>query len=207
MNRLALATVPDPAAGPVELEFEWVRNLGEPDFAAMLALLNEVALTTGTNGFAAPLSELETARLRAKLSASLECGEAYQLLVRLAGTGQVVGIATLETMSQPTRRHIVEIRRAAIGGRYRGRFLRRAWAAIIDKCHEMGWELIQIDVSEDGPVKLWESYGFRTFGRVADYARIGARRLDGFFMIHQVAAPERDRNGGPLPPRPEAIGG
>lgn len=174
------------SAGEPALRFDWAREISEEDFAAMVRLLNEVALTTGTNGFSEPLTREQVDSLRRKLSDAVRSGGAHQLLVRVAGTGEIVGIATLETMSQPTRRHIVEIRRAAISLSHRGRVLKRAWENILERCREMGWELVQIDVSEDGPVKLWERFGFRTFGRVGDYARVGSRKLAGCFMILRV---------------------
>jgi len=52
----------------------------------------------------------------------------------------------------------------------------------------MGWELAQIDVSEDGPISIWERMGFRVFGRVQDYARVGTRELEGVYMTLDVEA-------------------
>lgn len=168
------------------LEFDWITELSDADLAEMKRILDVVATTTGTNGFAEPLDEVQTAALASKIQYGLHAGTLHQLMVR--SSGAVVGIVTLESCSQPTRRHIVEIRRAAIPPHERGRFLRTAWIEVLRKCRAMGWEIAQIDVSEDGPIVLWERMGFRIFGRVRDYARVGTRRLDGVYMTLDVEA-------------------
>jgi hypothetical protein len=170
----------------MDVEFEWITELGDADLAAMRRILDVIAVTTGTNGFSAPLDDDEVASIASKIRYGLAAGTVHQLMTRAAG--EVVGIVTLETCSQPTRRHIVEIRRAAIPPRERGRFFLRGWIEVLRKCRAMGWELAQIDVSEDGPIALWERMGFRVFGRVADYARVGARRLEGVYMTLDTEA-------------------
>lgn len=174
------------APGQAALELDWIAELSDADLAAMRRILDMVAATSGTNGFSEPLDEAQVAALASKVRYGLHAGTLHQLMVRSGG--EVIGIVTLEACSQPTRRHIVEIRRAAIPPHERGRFLRRAWIEVLHKCRAMGWEIAQIDVSEDGPIVLWERMGFRIFGKVADYARVGTRRLDGVYMTLDAAA-------------------
>jgi hypothetical protein len=168
------------------LEFDWITELSDADLAEMKRILDVVATTTGTNGFSEPLDEEQTATLASKIRYGLHAGTVHQLMVR--SSGEVIGIITLESCPQPARRHIVEFRRAAIPPDHRGTFFRRGWVEVLRKCQEMGWEIAQIDVSEDGPIALWERMGFRIFGRVADYARVGARRLEGVYMTLDVVA-------------------
>lgn len=174
------------APGQAALELDWIAELSDADLAAMRRILDMVAATSGTNGFSEPLDDAQVAALASKVRYGLHAGTLHQLMVRSGG--EVIGIVTLEACSQPTRRHIVEIRRAAIPPHERGRFLRRAWIEVLHKCRAMGWEIAQIDVSEDGPIVLWERMGFRIFGKVADYARVGTRRLDGVYMTLDAAA-------------------
>ena len=171
------------------LELDWITELSDADLAQMRRILDVVATTTGTNGFAEPLDEEQLTALASKIRYGLHAGTLHQLMVRAGG--EVVGIVTLESCSQPTRRHIVEIRRAAVPPHERGRFLRRAWVEVLHRCQAMGWEIAQIDVSEDGPIVLWERMGFRVFGKVHDYARVGTRRLDGVYMTLDVGAAVR----------------
>lgn len=181
------------ARGPAPLEFDWTTELCDADLMEMKRILDAVATTTGTNGFSEPLDEAEFTALASKIRYGLAAGTLHQLMGRSGG--KVVGIVTLEACSQPTRRHIVEIRRAAISPDERGRFLRRAWNEVLRKCQAMGWEVAQIDVSEDGPIVLWERMGFRIFGRVQDYARVGARRLEGVYMTIDIQAALRALEG------------
>ncbi len=174
------------ARGPAPLVFDWITELCDADLMEMKRILDVVATTTGTNGFSEPLAEAELTALASKIRYGLAAGTLHQLMVRSGG--KVVGIVTLEACSQPTRQHIVEIRRAAIPPDERGRFLRHAWGEVLRKCQVMGWEVAQIDVSEDGPIVLWERMGFRIFGRVQDYARMGARRLEGVYMTIDTGA-------------------
>jgi len=168
------------------LVFDWITELGDADLAEMKRILDVVATTSGTNGFSEPLDEVQLATLASKIRYGLHAGTVHQLMARAGGT--VVGIVTLESTSQPARRHIVEVRRAAVPPHERGRFFRRGWVEVLYKCRAMGWEIAQIDVSEDGPIALWERMGFRIFGKVADYARVGTRRLDGVYMTLDIAA-------------------
>lgn len=192
----------------MECELHWITELSDADLAAMRRVLDAVAVTTGTNGFSEPLDDEQLAALASKLRYGLAAGTVHQLMVR--ARGEVVGILTLETCSQPTRRHIVEIRRTAVLPAERGRYFRRGWIEVLRRCRAMGWEIAQIDVSEDGPIALWERMGFRTFGRVADYARVGERRLEGVYMTLDVEAAlraieERSRSGPGAPRRSHEV--
>ena len=182
----ALAHPATGVGGEAPLAFDWITELGDADLAEMKRILDVVATTSGTNGFAEPLDDVQLAALASKVRHGLSAGTLHQLMVRAGG--EVVGIVTLESCSQPTRQHIVEIRRAAVPPHERGRFLRRGWVEVLHKCRAMGWEIAQIDVSEDGPIVLWERMGFRIFGKVADYARVGTRRLDGVYMTLDTTA-------------------
>ena len=63
-----------------------------------------------------------------------------------------------------------------------GRFLLEGWRVILEKCEEIGCDLINIDVSEDGPYQMWEKLGFRVYAAIDDYARVGDRKLKGYFL-------------------------
>lgn len=165
--------------------FEWATHLTKTDEAEMLAILNEVARSEGTNGIPRPLSEDEAERLFASLGRALQHGECHQLLARMTRGGAVVGIATLERIKIPARSHVVEVKRMALAPESRhfaGRWLVAGWRAILDKAREMGCDIINIDVSEDGPYELWQKLGFRVYAKISDYARVGERRLDGYFL-------------------------
>jgi GNAT superfamily N-acetyltransferase len=165
--------------------FEWPTSLTESDKAQMLAILNAVAGKEGTNGIPRPLSAEEAANFTSDLDRALRHGDCHQLFARDERNSLIVAIATLEQVKMnPARAHVVEIKRMASAPDRRGfgRFLLEGWRVILEKCRELGCDIINIDVSEDGPYQMWEKLGFRVYAEIADYARVGDRRLNGYFL-------------------------
>lgn len=165
--------------------FEWPTRLTESDKAQMLAILNAVAGKEGTNGIPRPFSAEEAAKFTSGLDRTLRRRECHQLFARDGPDRRIVAIATLEQIKMnPARAHVVEIKRMASAPDHRGfgGFLLEGWRVILDKCRELGCDLINIDVSADGPYRMWEKLGFRVYAEIADYARVGDRRLNGFFL-------------------------
>jgi ribosomal protein S18 acetylase RimI-like enzyme len=175
----------DSSADGAAVSFEWVSRFTDRDVSDMIALLNAVVRTTGTNGYSRELTAEEGRKLASGVGYAIQRGEVAQLLVR-DRSGRVVGIATLQSPKQPDRHHVIEVSRVAVLPECRGRFLIKAWKEVLCRAEELGASLISIDVSEDGPVRLWERLGFTTWGVMKDYARVGARRLDGYYMVVYV---------------------
>ncbi len=171
--------------------FTWSEQLDDADRASMVRLLNDVAVSSGTNGFDRPLTRAQQDKLCASINFGLSAGSVEQLLVREAAGNEIVGIATLEMASQPTRCHIVEIKRVIIRREKRGLLMVRAWQEILLKCESRKWELVCIDVSEDGPHALWRKLGFVEYARVEDYARTEGRKQMGYFLSVYVAEAKR----------------
>lgn len=165
--------------------FEWSRGLTESDKIQMLAIINAVAGKEGTNGIPRPLTEKEAAKFTSALDHAVRHGDCHQLFARDEKDRRIVAIATLEQIKMnPARAHVVEIKRMASAPDHRGfgRFLLEGWRVILEKCQELGCDLINIDVSEDGPYHMWEKLGFRVYAEIADYARVGDRKLNGYFL-------------------------
>jgi L-amino acid N-acyltransferase YncA len=165
---------------------EWPERFSSHDVEQCVALLNAVVRTSGTNGYSQELSREDGDRLFEGLEFAIRRGEAFQLFAR-DENGRVIGIATLYRYKQPDRRHVVEISRVAILPERRGEFLMTGWREVLRLVKSIGGDLLAIDVSEDGPVALWERLGFRTWGVMKDYARVGSRRLDGYYMTISVS--------------------
>jgi hypothetical protein len=165
--------------------FEWVTGLTEDDKEQLLAILNAVAGREGTNGIPRPLSAEEGRGFTSSLDRALRNGDCHQLFARDERDHRIVAIATLEQIKMnPARAHVVEIKRMASAPDRRGfgRFILEGWRVILKKCGELGCDIINIDVSEDGPHRMWEKLGFRVYAGIADYARVGERRLGGYFL-------------------------
>jgi GNAT superfamily N-acetyltransferase len=120
----------------------------------------------------------------AAIDGALRRGECYQLLGR-DDDQNIVSFATLERIKMnPARAHVIEVKRMASKPEVRGfgGYLLAGWREILNKCAELGCDLITIDVSEDGPYRLWQKLGFRIYATMEDYARVGNRRLQGHFL-------------------------
>jgi hypothetical protein len=165
--------------------FEWPERFSHRDIEECVALLNVVVRTSGTNGYSKELTAEDGQRLFAGLEFAISRGEASQLLAR-DEKGCIIGIATLQRYKQPDRHHVIEISRVAIAPERRGEFLMVGWREVLRQVGKIGGDLIAIDVSEDGPVCLWERLGFKTWGVMRDYARVGSRQLDGYYMAVYV---------------------
>jgi ribosomal protein S18 acetylase RimI-like enzyme len=165
--------------------FEWPEHFSHRDRDECVLLLNTVASMDGTNGYSRELTVEDGHRLFTGLEFAISRREASQLLVR-DEKSRIVGIATLQRYKQPDRHHAVEISRVAIAPEHRGKFLMKGWREVLHQVEEIGGDLIVIDVSEDGPVRLWERLGFKTWGVMKDYARVDSRQLNGYFMAVYV---------------------
>lgn len=167
------------------MRYEWATTLDERDNEQILAIINTVAANEGTNGIPRPLTREEGEAFTCALAASIARGDAHQLLARDENDGRIVAIATLEPVKMnPARKHVIEIKRmaAAPGSRGFGTYLLGGWSAILDKCRDLGCDIVNIDVSEDGPYLLWQKLGFRVWAKIPDYARVGSRKLDGYYL-------------------------
>jgi hypothetical protein len=174
------------SALPRSVSLEWPERFSGRDVEQCVALLNAVVRTSGTNGYSHELTREDGERLLEGVEFAIGRGEAFQLFAR-DESGRVIGIATLYRYKQPDRKHVVEISRVAIVPERRGEFLMAAWREVLRVVKSIGGDLLAIDVSEDGPVALWERLGFRTWGVMKDYARVGNRRLDGYYMAISVS--------------------
>jgi len=167
------------------MRFEWSTGLTETDKIQMLSILNAVAANEGTNGIPRPLTAEEGAKFTSTLDRAVRNGECHQLFARDEKDGHIVAFATLEQIKMnPARAHVVDLKRMATAPDRRGfgRFLLEGWRVILEKCEELGCDLINIDVSEDGPYQMWEKLGFRVYAEIADYARVDDRKLNGYFL-------------------------
>lgn len=165
--------------------YRWPSHLDAKDREDLRSLLNVVVATSGTNGYSSPLTPEDVDQLANSLEHKIADDMAAQLIVSDA-QGRMIAICTLERPPQPDRHHVLDVKRVAILPEARGTFLVEGLGHVLDRCEMMGAELLSIDVSEDGPWRLWERVGFKTFGIMEDYARVGERRLAGYYMIATI---------------------
>jgi GNAT superfamily N-acetyltransferase len=180
------------------------------DLVAMLA--GSVA-DDGILGYGAPL----TARQGDAFCDDLEEGVASGERLVLIGEDSIgtFAMCVVTTNTMPNCRHLCEVGKAYVDPRVRGAgAAAELLAALCRKLRDECVERLQIDVRENSPAHhVWRSFGFRTFGVLDDYSRVGGMTYRGHFMTHTVEELSRvvnDRiarriaiaDGGPLLAQP-----
>jgi GNAT superfamily N-acetyltransferase len=167
------------------MRYEWAKPpFAEDEKAQILDILNAVAAHEGTNGIPRPLTPEEGDAFMHAVEGAILRGDSHQLLAR-DENDRIVAFVTLEPAKlNPARKHVVEMKRMAAhpASRGVGYYLLGGWSLLLAKCRELGCDIINIDVSEDGPYRLWEKLGFRIWAKIPDYARVGSRKLDGYYL-------------------------
>lgn len=160
----------------------WPQSLTEPEMLQLIDLMNTVAVRETSMGYSEPIGREFGLAIMRGIDEELKAGKSHLLLVT-ATDGRLVGMLTLAMNSLPNRAHILEMKRCVIHPEERGRFLLKAWDDAVQKCQELGVEMIVIDVRENTKgYQLWKRLGFREYGRLHDYARVGDRKITGIFM-------------------------
>jgi L-amino acid N-acyltransferase YncA len=166
--------------------WHWPANLGayRHDIVAMLA--GSVA-DDGILGYGEPLTPGQGDAFCDDLDRRVASGESL-VLIGEDGIG-VFAMCVVTMNSMPNCRHLCEVSKAYLDPRVRRTgAVTELVGALARKLRGEGVEALQIDVREDSPAhRVWQSFGFRTFGVLDDYSRVGGVAFRGYFMTHTVA--------------------
>jgi hypothetical protein len=173
------------AAAKVRLE--WLRGIDSDLAAQILRLMNRTLEEETTIGFPGPIDEETGYALLRQLNADLEKGSRYVLIAEK--DGEVVGQLIMTPNSSPNHRHIVELTRGIIDPSFRGGGLAlRAFEEVARKCEELGREVICLDVRAGTMAAIWwQHFGFKTFGLLPDYSRVGNKKYQGLYLTQTTA--------------------
>ncbi|SFR45764.1 Protein N-acetyltransferase, RimJ/RimL family [Marinobacter daqiaonensis] len=102
--------------------------------------------------------------------------------------GRLVVACVLKPQSLPTTCHLAELQKGVIAPEYRGQgLLPAALRQITEKARQLGVSRLLLDVRAGSlPHRLWQHWGFRTFGVLEDYARHNGEVFAGHFMQQSV---------------------
>lgn len=179
------------AAAASDVRLEWLRTIDSERAKQLLRLMNRTLVEETTIGFPGPIDD-ETGRvLMQQLKQDVESGRRHVLV---AYKNQViVGQLILTPNSSPNHRHIVELTRGTIDPSFRGGGLAlRAFQEIAKKCKELGREVICLDVRAGTHAALWWQYfGFKQYGLLQDYSRVGNRIYQGLYLTQTTAELKR----------------
>jgi hypothetical protein len=141
----------------------------------------------GILGYGSPLTEKQGLAFCDGLEREVDCGRALVLIGEDARG--VVAMCIVCTTLMPNCRHIAEVSKSYLAPRVRhtGAVTELVWALCQRMCGD-GIEQLRIDVREDSPAhRVWEKFGFRTYGILDDYSRVNGKSYCGHFMTQSVA--------------------
>lgn len=175
---------------------EWVTDLSAEMADAIVALVDCAADDGGTLGYAQPISAKDSAAFVNSLRQRLSSGESHVLVGRADG-GRLAFLVILTLNGMPNCRHRAELSKGIVHPDYRGRqCVQLAFSELVQRAAGLDVEQFVLDVREDSRAhRLWQHFGFESFGVLPDYARVQGVSYRGHFMAQPVAS-LRARLGG-----------
>ena len=140
----------------------------------------------GILGYTSPLTKKQEVAFCDSLEREVDCGRALVLIGEDARG--VLAMCIVSRTLMPNCRHVAEVSKAYLAPRVR--HTGAVTELVLALCQRMrgdGIEQLRIDVREDSPGhRVWEKFGFKTYGILDDYSRINGQRYRGHFMTHSV---------------------
>jgi len=169
-------------------KFIWLTAEDKQDVTHVVDLIEQVSVTEPFIGLPTAPNPADIARLTGKLLDGLASGQTHLLAVR-DPNGTTVGCVAVNRPSTANQRHIGELVAGAVHPDYRGRkVVTGAFAAVVRHCEQIGIDLLRLDVREGiRAERIWRSYGFEEYGRLADYGRVGNEKYTGIYLAQPVA--------------------
>ncbi|MGF7234844.1 MAG: GNAT family N-acetyltransferase [Frankia sp.] len=155
--------------------------------ADLIDMLAESVTDDGILGYASPLTADQGAAFYEDLRRLVSRGDGLLLIGE--DTLGVFGMCWVAVSTMPNCRHVAEVSKAYLKPRVRrtGAVIELV-VAVCDRMLSDGVERLRIDVRENSPAhRVWETFGFQTFGVLEDYSRIDGIGHRGHFMTHSVA--------------------
>jgi ribosomal protein S18 acetylase RimI-like enzyme len=170
-----------------DIRLEWLKEITSDQATQILRLMNRTLEEETTIGFPGPLDEDTGHALIRQLRADVEERRRH-LLVAMKG-GLIVGQLILTPNSTPNHHHIVELTRGTIDQSFRGGGLAfHAFEEVARKCEELEREVICLDVRAGTMAAIWwQHFGFKPYGLLQDYSRVGEKRYQGLYLTQTCA--------------------
>jgi hypothetical protein len=172
----------------ISTTFEWPSTVDDFLAAQIVELMRETTLDTPIIGFGTTISDDQARRYMEELKGNLAAGKLH-LLLAIANSSRLIGTCVLRRNLNPNNRHIADLAKGMISTPYRGGglVLASAFLEIGKLCERESVELLTLDVRAGTRAhKVWERFGFETYGVLADYARVDGESIAGHFMAQSV---------------------
>ncbi|MER5727329.1 N-acetyltransferase [Streptomyces sp. NPDC002138] len=163
--------------------------MSDPDLGARFAesahrILADLVRGGAALGWVEPPAPGEVAELLAHVTAAAHAGDAA---LRAAYVGRrLVGLGYWLRYARATHRPHADLEKLAVDAGAHGLGIGRALtAALIADAGRAGIEVLTLDARGDNAnaLHLYESLGFREYGRLPDFVAVGAQRFDKVFSM------------------------
>ncbi|HEU5414185.1 MAG TPA: bifunctional class I SAM-dependent methyltransferase/GNAT family N-acetyltransferase [Candidatus Angelobacter sp.] len=170
-----------------EVRLEWLREIDPFTAAQLIRLMNRTLEEETTIGFPGPIDDTTGHAVMQDLNAAVVAGRHHVLVAKIGET--IVGQLILTPNASPNHRHIVELTRGTIDRSFRGGGLAlRAFQEVARKCEELRREVICLDVRAGTMAAMWwQHFGFKPYGFLADYSRVGDKVYEGLYLTETTA--------------------
>ncbi len=168
--------------------YDWMDKVDERSAADIVTLLNSTVADGGTLGYEHPLTRHQEVQFIAGLREGVASGRTHLLLGRVDGRPAFMALLHLSGMANC--RHRAELAKGVVHPEFRGmHFVQLALREITRRAERLGVEQLVLDVREHTRAhRLWQFFGFETYGVLEDYARAQGRVHRGHFMAQAVRA-------------------
>ena len=159
-------------------------QLTDSFLTAATRILGDLVAADAAIGWTAPPSHAEVASLLRGVAQQAAAGDASLVLARVED--ELVGLGYWTRYERPTHRPNAELEKVVVAGGQQGRGYGRAlMTALIESAVEARIEHLTLDLRDDNvaATSLYESCGFREYGRLEDFVAVGERRLGKVFMV------------------------
>jgi ribosomal protein S18 acetylase RimI-like enzyme len=161
----------DVVNGPEDLDDRSIRDV--------MNLVADLVSAGAALGWVDPPSTAEVGDLLMAVAADIEFGDAALVLAR--ADGSVVGFGYWRRYARPTHHPHANIERVAVRADKQRQGLGRALTtALLDEAGVADVEQLTLDLRADNvaAMALYESLGFRVYGRLPDFVAVGAARYE-----------------------------
>jgi ribosomal protein S18 acetylase RimI-like enzyme len=169
---------------PPQIEVLWPRRADAASAAAVHRVLHDVAELGGAIGYLVPPAPPETGGWLGQVLVEVRAGDAALAVARVDGVVQALGL--WRRCPDEVFAHSAEVQRVVAHPSAWGQGLGRLIVgALIDDARRAGIETLDLGVrgNNHGAIELYESLGFRVWGRRPNVVEVGDDRYDEVRMV------------------------
>ena len=160
-------------------------NLSEQEITDAVAMLSDLVAGGAALGWVDPPGPDEVRNLLTEVAADEDAA-----LVVAAGDGRLAGLGYWRRYDRPTHRPHADVEKVAVAPAHQGRGLgRQIMTELIAAARDAGVEVLTLDQRGDNTraAALYESLGFRQYGRLERFVAVGDQRWDKLFYALRLA--------------------